>query len=156
MRPSAEPLFAAAVPAASNSMANANLLSCILLLKPLESIHVKLPTHRLPLLPASLLLSYGSPKLLNSFPLFRGEPWHIVKGMLYQDVYHSLAPKDEGFQMQNYEHQANWSSELKDANGEFLKITMLFYSAEQLSPNSSQVLLSVTWGISCSLPLPLF
>jgi hypothetical protein len=78
--------------AATNSMANADLLASILLLEVLESVHIKLPIHRLPLLPSDLLLLHRIPQLFDSIPPLFCEPVHIIIGVLGQYVNGSLRP----------------------------------------------------------------
>lgn len=73
-------------------MANADLLASILLLKVLESVHIKFPIHRLPLLPSDLLLLDRVPQLLDGVPLLSCEPIHIIVGMLGKDVNSGLCP----------------------------------------------------------------
>lgn len=88
----AEPLSGAPFTATAYSMADADLLMGVLLLEVLERVDIKLPAHRLALLPPDLLLLDRVPQLRDGVPLLRREPVHVVVGVLRKDVNGGLCP----------------------------------------------------------------
>ena len=88
----AEPLCGAAVARAPDGAPDADLLVGVLLLEPLEGVHVQLPARRLAVPAPDLLLLDRVPQLLHRVPLHAREPAHVVVRVPAQDVDCGLRP----------------------------------------------------------------